>query len=58
MEQPLTDMQMRAGLSEARRIIRDARGYVFGGELIPFDERFKELALNAIAQLEQTWKSS
>lgn len=43
-----TDENIDAGLREARRIIARAEGYHFGGEVVPFDEHFKDLALTAL----------
>jgi hypothetical protein len=48
----LTEEQFQAGLSEARRIINQSAGYYFGGELTPFADPFKSLALRAINRLE------
>jgi hypothetical protein len=44
----LTSEQMEAGLQQASRIIREAAGFYFGGEIMPFAPEFKRLALNAI----------
>ena len=45
----LTPAQMDEGIHQARRIITSAAGYRFGDDLVPFDEHFKALALDAIA---------
>ena len=43
------DALMDEGIHQARRIITSAAGYRFGDDLVPFDEHFKALALDAIA---------
>lgn len=53
-ETTLTPEQQRAGIAQARRIIREAAGYYFGGELIPFAPEFKSLALDALDALRST----
>jgi hypothetical protein len=52
----LTAEQVASGIVEAHRIIRDAVGYNFGGEVVPFAPEFKALALDAIDQVYQTVK--
>ena len=50
-ELEMTPEQVEAGLGEVHRIITQSAGYYFGGELFPFDPRFKSLALRAVASL-------
>lgn len=52
-KKPLTEVQRFSGLAEARRIINNAEGFYFAGELVPFAPEFKELALQAISETEQ-----
>jgi hypothetical protein len=49
---PLTPEQFHAGMGEARRIITRSAGYMFGGELTPFDPAFKILALRTLNQIQ------
>jgi hypothetical protein len=49
----MTKEQIQTGIHEARRIIKDAAGFYFGGELIPFAPEFKALAFAAIEELEK-----
>jgi len=46
-------MSTDAGVQQARRIISQAAGFTFGGELVPFADHFKTLALDSIEALEQ-----
>ena len=51
--EPLTAEQRATGFAQARRIITNAAGYHFGGELTPFDPHFKALALEALVESQQ-----
>ena len=53
--------RLTEGLTQARRIIRDANGYSHAGECIPFAAEFKRDALLALDELEsqaRLWRIS
>lgn len=44
----MSDANRKAGLDEAQRIIQNSAGYYFAGELVPFNDNLRFIALAAV----------